>query len=168
MYVCALNGSVVSDSFRPFGLEPVRLLCPWDFSGKKYWSWLPFPSPGDLSDQGIKPVHCRQILDQLSHQGSPILCIGRCNSLSLVKPFLWYIHPNYLGPVFCSPSWISSGYTVVGRWVALVAKGLMASTSFVHWYSRWHSLSTDPCVNQQSPVKSNQQGVCVYIEGGLF
>ena len=86
--MCLLSASVMSDSFRPFGLEPVRLLCPWDFSDKKYWSWLPFPSPGDLSDPSIEPVHCRQILDLLSHQGSPFLCIGRCNSLSLVKPFL--------------------------------------------------------------------------------
>ena len=25
------------------------------FSGQKYWSGLPFPSPGDLHDPGIKP-----------------------------------------------------------------------------------------------------------------
>ena len=25
------------------------------FSRQKYWSGLPFPSPGDLSDSGIKP-----------------------------------------------------------------------------------------------------------------
>ena len=25
------------------------------FSRQEYWSGLPFPSPGDLSDQGIKP-----------------------------------------------------------------------------------------------------------------
>ena len=30
------------------------------FSRQKYWSWLPFPSPGDLLDPGIEP-------------GSPIL-----------------------------------------------------------------------------------------------
>ena len=36
----------------------------------KYWSGLPFPSPGDLSNPGIKPgfLHCRQILYYLSHQ----------------------------------------------------------------------------------------------------
>ena len=27
--------SVVSDSVRPHGLEPVRLLCPWDFAADK-------------------------------------------------------------------------------------------------------------------------------------
>ena len=26
------------------------------FSRQEYWSELPFPSPGDLSDPGIKPV----------------------------------------------------------------------------------------------------------------
>ena len=26
--------SVVSDSYRPHGLQPTRLLCPWDFPGK--------------------------------------------------------------------------------------------------------------------------------------
>ena len=25
------------------------------FSKQEYWSWLPFPSPGDLSDPGIEP-----------------------------------------------------------------------------------------------------------------
>ena len=34
---------------------------------------LEFPSPGDLPNLGIEPrsPHCRQILYQLSHQGSP-------------------------------------------------------------------------------------------------
>ena len=27
--------SVVSDSVRPHGLQPTRLLCPWDYPGKK-------------------------------------------------------------------------------------------------------------------------------------
>ena len=26
------------------------------FSQQEYWSWLPFPSPGDLSNPGIKPA----------------------------------------------------------------------------------------------------------------
>ena len=25
-----------------------------EFSKQEYWSWLPFPSPGDLSDPGIE------------------------------------------------------------------------------------------------------------------
>ena len=46
---CAvLSRSVVSDSSRPFGLQPAKLLCPWDFFRQEYWSGLPFPSPGNL------------------------------------------------------------------------------------------------------------------------
>ena len=42
--------SLVVHSLRPHGLSPTRLLCPW----QGYWSGLPFPSPGDLPDPGIK------------------------------------------------------------------------------------------------------------------
>ena len=52
---------------------------PWtiqsmEFSRPEYWSGEPIPSPGDLPNPGIKPgsPHCRRILYQLSHQGSPI------------------------------------------------------------------------------------------------
>ena len=53
---CAvLSRSVVSSSLRSHGLQPTRLLCPWDFSRQGYWSGLPFPSPGYLPDPGIEP-----------------------------------------------------------------------------------------------------------------
>ena len=44
-----------------------------EFFRQEYWSGLPFPSPGDLPNPGIKPglLHCRQILYHLSHQESP-------------------------------------------------------------------------------------------------
>ena len=32
-----------------------RLLCPWEFYRQEYWSGLPCPLPGDLSDSGIEP-----------------------------------------------------------------------------------------------------------------
>ena len=46
------------------------------FSRQEYWSALPFPSPGDFSDPGIKPVSLISLALQvdssaLSHQGSP-------------------------------------------------------------------------------------------------
>ena len=34
MSFCVLSCSVMSDSLRPHGLQPIRLLCPWDFPGK--------------------------------------------------------------------------------------------------------------------------------------
>ena len=71
--VCVLSLWVVSDSVRPFGLWPTRLLRPWGFSRQEYWSGLPCPPPGDLPTQGLNPAfpHCRQILYHLCHQGSP-------------------------------------------------------------------------------------------------
>ena len=44
-------------------------------SKQEYWSGLPFPSPGDLSDPGIKPVFLGSPLWQVnslpvSHLGS--------------------------------------------------------------------------------------------------
>ena len=43
------------------------------FSRQEYWSGLPFPSPGDLPNQGLNPdlPHCRETLYRLSYQRSP-------------------------------------------------------------------------------------------------
>ena len=48
--------SVRSDSLWPHGLWPISFLCPWDSPGKNTGGGLPFPSPGDLSNPGIKPT----------------------------------------------------------------------------------------------------------------
>ena len=47
--------SVVSDSLQPHGLQPARLLCPWDCPGKNTGVIMPFPPPGDLPNPGIEP-----------------------------------------------------------------------------------------------------------------
>ena len=55
---------LVSDAIQPYAsvwlfatpwTEPAMLLCPWVSSGKKYWSGLPFPSPGDLPRDLSRP-----------------------------------------------------------------------------------------------------------------
>ena len=58
VYACVCVGAclVVSDSLRPHGLQPTRLLWPWDSPGKNTGSWLPFPPPGNLPDPGIEPI----------------------------------------------------------------------------------------------------------------
>ena len=44
--------SVMSNSLQLYGLYSARLLCPWDFPDKNTdWSGLPFPPPGDFSNQ---------------------------------------------------------------------------------------------------------------------
>ena len=46
------------------------------FPRQEYWSGLPFPSPGDLPDPGIKTISSAPQMDSLllSHQESPYIC----------------------------------------------------------------------------------------------
>ena len=65
--------SVMSNSLWPRGLQPPRLLCPWDFSGKSTGGGCHFLLQGIFPTQGLNPdlLHCRRTLYPLSHQGSP-------------------------------------------------------------------------------------------------
>ena len=67
----ALSPSVVSDSVTPWTAACQAPLS-MEFSRQEYWSGEPFPSPGDLPNQELNwgLWHCRQILYQLSYQGS--------------------------------------------------------------------------------------------------
>ena len=47
--------SAESDSCDPMDCSPSGSSV-HGISQQKYWSWLPFPSPGDLPDPGIKPA----------------------------------------------------------------------------------------------------------------
>ena len=61
--VAAVQSLRRSDSVRPRGREPSRLLCPWDFRGRTL-SGLPCPAPGGLPDPpGLNwhLLHCRRI-----------------------------------------------------------------------------------------------------------
>ena len=48
--------SVVSDSLQPHGLQPSRLLCPWNVSGKTTGTGCHFHTSGDLPDPGMEPA----------------------------------------------------------------------------------------------------------------
>ena len=64
--------SIVSDSLRPHGLQPTRLLHPQDFPGKRTGVGCHFLLQGIFLTQGSNPglPHCRQTLYHLSHQGN--------------------------------------------------------------------------------------------------
>ena len=78
VYVClcvCVTCSAVSDSLRHHGLQPSRLLCPWDSPGKDTGvacHSLPRRS-ARTQDSNLGLLHCRQILYLLRHQGSPFL-----------------------------------------------------------------------------------------------
>ena len=113
----------MTDSFRPHGLQPTRLLCPdknsGEFSRQEYWSGLPLPSPGNLPDLGsswvfliqglnLGPLHCRQTPYHLSHKGFsvsildirllqdmlPSPCSFCQNYLKTITPYLLGHHPS--------------------------------------------------------------------------
>ena len=60
-------------TLQPRGLKPARLLCPRDFPGKNTGR-LPFPSPWDLPDPGIKPGSPELQADSLPSEppGKPV------------------------------------------------------------------------------------------------
>ena len=63
----------MSDSLWPYGLQPTRLLCPWDSPGKNTGVGSHFLLQGIFLTQGsnLGLLYCRQILPCLSHQGRP-------------------------------------------------------------------------------------------------
>ena len=52
---CVLSRSVISDSLRPHGLQPARLLCPWDSPGKNTGVGCHFLLQGTFLTQGSNP-----------------------------------------------------------------------------------------------------------------
>ena len=55
MCCAALSCSDGSNSLRPHGLQPARLLYPWGFSRQEYWSGLLCPPSEDLPNPWIGP-----------------------------------------------------------------------------------------------------------------
>ena len=65
-----MSCSVVTDSFRPHGLRPTRLLCPWDSPGENTGVGCHAFLRGIFPTQGSNPglPHCRRTLYCLSRQ----------------------------------------------------------------------------------------------------
>ena len=68
--------SVMSDSLRPHGLKAHQAPLSMDFSRQEYWSGLPFTSPGNLPNPGIKPGSLALQADSLPSEppGKPTFC----------------------------------------------------------------------------------------------
>ena len=78
----SVSRSVMTDSLQPHGLYPTRFLCPWSFPVKNTGVRSHFLLQGIFPTQGSNPdlPHCRQILYQLSHKGSPFKSVVQPNS----------------------------------------------------------------------------------------
>ena len=78
--MCALTHSVGSNSLRPHGLQPTRLLCPRDLPGKNTGVGCHSRLQGDLPNSGIKPTSLMSPALAgrfFSHSGSPRINIFR-------------------------------------------------------------------------------------------
>ena len=70
----SVSHSVVSNSLRPHGLQPARLLCPWDSPGKNMGAGCHSLLQGIFLTRGsnLGLLHCRQILYCLSYRDDPV------------------------------------------------------------------------------------------------
>ena len=108
-YSVSSNGSLwkyVSDSLPLHGLQPARLLCLWNSSGKNTGVGSHFLLHGIFPTQGSNPgfLHCRHIFCHLSHpMGSSclrlfLLGLNVCFLLQIREVFSCY----FFKYVFCS------------------------------------------------------------------
>ena len=104
-----LSHSVVSDSLRPHGLGPTRLLYPWGFSRQEYWSGLPRSPPGNLPNLGMEPRSPALQVDSLPSEppGKPKIRFRRHQTGFLLKhttfkplPLENISHNPYIGILF--------------------------------------------------------------------
>ena len=121
--IVLLDCSVVSDSLRPPWTD-----CPWDSPGKSPGVGCRFLLQGIVPTQGLNLglPHCRQILDHLSHQGSPIIIINIYNIIYyiIIHLLLFIIKYLYLSqsllsvcPCLClSHTHSSVSVTRICRW----------------------------------------------------
>ena len=79
---------VVPESLQPHGLQPHQAPLSMGCSRQEHRSRLPSPPLGDLPDPEIQP-HCRQVLYQLSLQGSLETYMTMCKLHNQWESALW-------------------------------------------------------------------------------
>ena len=147
----------MSDTFVAPWTVAHQALLSMEFPRQEYWSGLPFPSPGDLSDPGIgprPPVLAGGSLP-LSHQRSPTLT---CSWASSSNTNLFYSKVlnascNLLNTVLKVKDrvivWVGNGCKYIGclpskSWCSLVAMVLLLLPSIVRGYctilSTWEKI----------------------------
>ena len=109
----SVSHSVMSNSLGPHGLQPARLLCAWNFSGKNVeWVATPYSRGSSQPWDWIWLLRYRQILYYLSHQGT----LGRDKMLGVYFPgwcayssaklvYVWHRVTWYSISSFTCPTW---------------------------------------------------------------
>ena len=103
----------------PHGLQPARLLCPWDFPGKSTGVGFHALLQRTPQTQGLNPhflhlLHCRWIIYLRSHLGSPqkdkwktakkwYLCVSNSTAHLNVRLHQHFSHTISLNWIYCLP-----------------------------------------------------------------
>ena len=109
LFVCVLT-SVMFQSLRPHGLQPTRLLCPWDAPGKNTRGDCHAHLPGFFATQGSNPhllcllhwqvgalalaplgksvlaQHCRKPIPYIKYQDFPESSVGKASTCKAGDP----------------------------------------------------------------------------------
>ena len=89
---CVLVDSVVSDSLQSHGLQPARLLCPWDFPGKNTGVGCYFILQGIFPTQILNPLLLHWQEDSLPLRHLRSLVLGYlCRKTCLVNKKLKFL-----------------------------------------------------------------------------
>ena len=101
-YCASAHSPSHADSLRPHGLQPSRLLCPWDFPGENTGVGCHLLLQGILPTQGLNP----SLLPATLHwqvDSSPLDPPGQVSTLSqLSHYFQGLLHPLALLPLISS------------------------------------------------------------------
>ena len=164
--VC-VSCSVMSNSLRLHGLEPARLLCPWDFPGKHTGTDSHSLLQGIFPTQGSNPslLPCRQILYHLSHQRSPSGAQWKIKmgvTYSGGFSFSDYRALNQACTLLLR-AW-SSGFHTAGR--SASPNSFSAHPSISSLYTRTHSPST-PHPTSTPQLCPQKSGIDIFPEKNL-
>ena len=98
MCVCSAS-QLCPTLYSPWTIAHQALL-PMEFSRQGYWSEVPFPPPGDLSDPGMEPASLtspalagRFFTTSTTWEG--LTDVGRCHSCHVIPaPAFWWVHEH--------------------------------------------------------------------------
>ena len=119
------------DSLRSHGLQPTRLLCPWDFPDKDTRVDCCFLLQGIFPTQGsnLGLLHCRQILYELSS-----FILKNAIPVSSESEPAWCCLP-----ILCKSSWSATSWRPPLRFLQLFIRYFLASIYLKSWtwLSNW-------------------------------
>ena len=124
---------VASDSLQPFRLWSTRLLCPWDFSGKKTGIGCHFLLQGIFLIQGLNLdlLLCRRILYTIGEALQINLC------LRMITDILWALKFGCTLPKISLNFAIKVFKELKIKILTITYIEITSTTSYWHWKQSW-------------------------------